>query len=107
MKTPFIVAFRTPEEKSIGALSQPSPLPKNFILFFPMIDENSVIHMRRMKERLNIFFLDGAFNVISFKTLDPEDAIIVPRNARHVVEMSVNAKPPQNFYFLQEHVGQA
>jgi uncharacterized membrane protein (UPF0127 family) len=108
MKPAFkVVAFRTPEEKSAGALAMPTPLPVNYLLFFPRIDENSIIHMRGMKERLNIFFLDMNFNVISFKTLDPEDTLMVPRNARHVVEMSVNAKPPSSFQFLQEHVGAA
>jgi uncharacterized membrane protein (UPF0127 family) len=109
MKPPAfkVVAFRTPEEKAAGALAMPTPLPVNYLLFFPMIDENAIIHMRGMTERLNVFFLDPALNVISFKTLDPGDSLMVPRNARHAVELSVNAKPPQNFQFLQEHVGAA
>jgi uncharacterized membrane protein (UPF0127 family) len=99
-----IVTFRTPEERAVGAISQPSPLPGNYVLFFPRIEENSIIHMRGMTERLNIFFLDAAFGVISFKTMDPGDSFLVPRNARHAVEMSVNGKPPKDFQFLQDYL---
>lgn len=101
-----IVVFRTPEERAVGAVSQPSPLPVNYVLFFPHIDENSVMHMRGMTERLNIFFLDSALNVISFKTMDPEEVLLVPRNSKHVVELSVNAKPPKDFAFLRDSIGQ-
>ena len=99
-----VVVFRTPEERAVGAISQPSPLPGNYVLFFPRIEENAVIHMRGMTERLNVFFLDAAFGVVSFKTMDPGDSYLVPRNARHAVEMPVSAKPPKDFQYLQEYL---
>lgn len=99
-----IVVFRTPEEKAVGAISQPTPLPVHYVLFFPSIDENSVIHTRGMTERINVFFLDSALNTVSFKTLDPGESLLVPRNARHVVELSVAAKPPKDFAFLRDYI---
>jgi uncharacterized membrane protein (UPF0127 family) len=99
-----IVVFSTPEERAVGAISQPSPLPISYILFFPRIEENAVMHTRGMTERINVFFLDSALNVISFKTMDPGESLLVPRNARHVVELSVAAKPPKDFAFLRDYV---
>ena len=96
--------FQTSAEQAAGALSQPSPLPPESLLFFPRIEPGQTVHGRGMREPLNVYFLDDNFKEIHRGRLDPGTTAIVPWGTRHVVELSTKATPPSSFYFLANYV---
>jgi uncharacterized membrane protein (UPF0127 family) len=99
-----VIVFKEPGEKAVGALGLQSPIPANYVLFFVGADPGTVVHMRGMREPLQVFFLDGVLSVISSITLQPEDAYLVPQGTRYVTELSTKAQPPADFAFLRNYL---
>ena len=101
-----VIRLATPAEQSLGVKQFPSPLPLNYLLFFTDVVPGSVVNMRGVQEPLQYFFLDHLCRRVGGGVLNPEyGASMVPYNASHLVEISAQAQPPQNFDFLMEYFG--
>jgi hypothetical protein len=99
-----VKVLRTAAEQSLGVKQFLFPLPTNYLLFFPGVRPGTYVNMVNVKEPLHIYFLDAGLTVVGSGTLRLGEVAPVPPNAEHLVEISSQAQPPQEFGFLAQYI---